>query len=123
MTPPAAGSTLVMALLLLWTHLTAADTVASTASQTGEFAPQQPQTPPLTMVGHDGAVMLLVPAGEFLMGNDADEIGRLALQQEFVEDEMPRHRVYLDTFAQFIGVCSKTRRHNIRQPSCLTKCA
>src|SRR6266705_2749418 len=98
MTPPAAGSTLVIALLLMWTQLTAADTVASTASQTVEFAPQQPQTPPLTMVGNDGAAMLLVPAGEFIMGSDADEIVRLAIKQELVEDEIPRHRVYLDAF-------------------------
>jgi len=98
MTPPAAGSTLVMALLLLWPHLLAADPVASLASQTGERAPPKPQTPPLTMVGHDGAAMRLVPAGEFLMGSDADEIVRLALQPELVEDEMPRHRVYLDAF-------------------------
>src|SRR5262249_40760412 len=98
MTPPTAGSTLVIALLLLCTTLTAAAaTVASPASQTGELSPQQPQTPPATIVGNDGAEMLLVPAGEFIMGSDADEIARLALKQEFVEDEMPRHRVYLDT--------------------------
>ena len=98
MTPPTAGSTLVLALLLLCTHLIAADTVASTASQTVERSPQQPQTPPATMVGHDGAEMILVPAGEFIMGSDADEIARLDIKQELVEDEMPRHRVYLDTF-------------------------
>ena len=98
MTPLAAGSTLVIALLLMWTHLPAADTGASTASQTVEPAPQQPQTPPATMVGNDGAAMLLVPAGEFIMGSDADEIVRLAIQQELVEDEIPRHRVYLDPF-------------------------
>jgi eukaryotic-like serine/threonine-protein kinase len=42
--------------------------------------------------------MLLVPAGEFIMGSDADEFARLAIKQELVEDEIPRHRVYLDTF-------------------------
>jgi len=88
-----------MALLLLGTHLTAvADTVASTASQTVELAPQPSQTPPATLVGNDGAAMLLVPAGEFIMGSDADEIARLEIKQELVQDEMPRHRVYLDTF-------------------------
>src|SRR5215471_13722312 len=97
MTPQTAGSTLVMA-LLLWTTLTAADTVASPASQTVELSPQQPQTPPSTLVGNDGAAMILVPAGEFIMGSDADEIARLAIKQALVEDEMPRHRVYLDTF-------------------------
>ena len=63
MTLHAAGSTLVMALLLTWTTLTAAGTVASTASQSVELAPQQPQTPPSTLVGNDGAAMMLVPAG------------------------------------------------------------
>ena len=42
--------------------------------------------------------MILVPAGEFIMGSDADEIARLDIKQELVEDEIPRHRVYLDTF-------------------------
>jgi formylglycine-generating enzyme len=98
MTPHTAGSMLVVA-LLLWTHLTAAaDPVASTARQTMASAPQQPQAPPATLVGNDGAAMRLVPAGEFLMGSEADDLVRFALQQELVEDEMPRHRVYLDAF-------------------------
>jgi len=98
MTPHTAGSMLVVA-LLLWPHLTAAaDPVASTARQTMASAPQQPQAPPATLVGNDGAAMLLVPAGEFLMGSDADDLVRFALQQELVEDEMPRHRVSLDAF-------------------------
>jgi len=72
--------------------------VASTASQTGARAPQQPPPPPFTIGGHDGATMLLVPAGEFLMGSDADELVRLALQQEFGEDARPGPRGYLDAF-------------------------
>src|SRR5262249_10857473 len=39
--------------------------------------PPLPQTPPATIVGNDGAEMVLVPAGEFIMGSDADEIDRL----------------------------------------------
>ena len=39
--------------------------------------PQQPQTPPATIVGNDRAEMVLVPAGEFSMGSDKDEIDRL----------------------------------------------
>ena len=110
MTPHTAGSTLVVALLLLCTSLTAAaDTGASTASQTVEISPPQPQTPPSTMVGNDGAEMILVPAGEFIMGSDADEIARLAIKQELVEDEMPRHRVYLDTF--YIDTYEVTNAH------------
>ena len=38
--------------------------------------PQQPQTPPATIVGNDRAEMVLVPAGEFSMGSDKDEIDR-----------------------------------------------
>jgi len=99
MTPHTAGSTLVVALLLLCTHLTAAaDTGASTARQTVEISPQPPQPPPSTIVGNDGAEMILVPAGEFIMGSDADEVARLDIKPALVEDEMPRHRVYLDTF-------------------------
>ena len=48
--------------------------------------PQQPQTPPATIVGNDRAEMVLVPAGEFSMGDDQDD------------DEKPTHRVYLDAF-------------------------
>ena len=48
--------------------------------------PQQPQAPPATLVGNDGAEMVLVPAGEFSMGS------------EEYDDEKPRHQVYLDAF-------------------------
>ena len=65
--------------------------------------PQQPQTPPATIVGNDGTEMVLVPAGEFSMGSDADEIdrllqGRTKVKREVFEREIPRHRVYLDAF-------------------------
>jgi serine/threonine-protein kinase len=65
--------------------------------------PQQPQTPPATIVGNDKAEMVLVPAGEFSMGSDKDEIdrllqGRTDVKREFFDREIPRHRVYLDAF-------------------------
>ena len=65
--------------------------------------PQQPQTPPATIVGNDRAEMVLVPAGEFIMGSDEDEIDRLLqgwpkAKRENFDDEIPRHRVYLDAF-------------------------
>jgi formylglycine-generating enzyme required for sulfatase activity/uncharacterized caspase-like protein len=47
-------------------------------------------TPPLgigsTMIGNDGAIVVYVPAGEFIMGSDSDT------------DEQPIHTVYLDAF-------------------------
>src|SRR5436309_3050813 len=92
MTPHMAGITLAVTLLLLCTSLTTA------ANAVVESSPQQPQTPPDIMVGHDGAEMVLVPAGEFIMGSDADELTRLHIRQELVEDEMPRHRVFVDAF-------------------------
>jgi formylglycine-generating enzyme required for sulfatase activity len=54
-------------------------------------------------VGNDKAEMVLVPAGEFSMGSDGDEIDRLLknwtnVKRETFNDEIPRHRVYLDAF-------------------------
>jgi serine/threonine-protein kinase len=44
---------------------------------------------PVEIVGKDGAPMVLIPAGEFQMGDHFDEGG---------EDERPVHTVYLDAF-------------------------
>jgi hypothetical protein len=65
--------------------------------------PQQPQAPPATIVGNDGAEMVLVPAGEFIMGSDKDEIDRLLqgqtdVHRELFDREIPLHRVSVDTF-------------------------
>jgi len=43
--------------------------------------------PPATLLGKDGAPMVLVPAGEFTMGSEQGD-----------DDEQPVHRVYLDSF-------------------------
>ena len=43
--------------------------------------------PPPTLTGKDGAPMVLVPAGEFLMGSEQGD-----------DDEQPVHRVFLDSF-------------------------
>ena len=51
----------------------------------GVYPPSQP--PPAVIVGNDGAEMVLVPAGEFIMGSEEGDA-----------DEKPRHRVYLDAF-------------------------
>src|SRR5215471_2975170 len=92
MTPHMAGVTLVVTLLLLCTSLTVA------ANTVTENSPQQSQTPPATLVGNDGAEMVLVQAGEFIMGSDGDELDRLKASRESFGDEIPRHRVYLDAF-------------------------
>ena len=42
---------------------------------------------PAAIIGHDGAPMVLVPAGEFPMGSDEGD-----------DDEQPVHRVLLDSF-------------------------
>jgi formylglycine-generating enzyme required for sulfatase activity len=60
--------------------------------------PQQSQTLPATIVGNDGAEMVLVPAGEFSMGSDRDELDRLKASRESFGNEIPWHRVYLDAF-------------------------
>src|SRR5262245_59995196 len=59
--------------------------------------PRQSQ-PPLTIVGPDGAAMVFVPAGEFSMGSDADELDRMQADRKVFGNESPRHRVYLDAF-------------------------
>lgn len=55
------------------------------------FTPTPTLTPTLgigsTMIGEDGIVLVYVPAGEFLMGNDDKEA-----------DERPEHQVFLDAY-------------------------
>lgn len=59
-------------------------------SPTNGGAPHQPTVPTAAspeIMGKDGAPMVLVPAGEFVMGSDKGD-----------EDEAPVHRVYLNAF-------------------------
>ena len=49
--------------------------------------PARPPQLPAAIIGHDGAPMVLVPAGEFPMGSDEGD-----------DDEQPVHRVLLDSF-------------------------
>jgi formylglycine-generating enzyme required for sulfatase activity len=51
----------------------------------------------------DGAEMILIPEGEFLMGTSDEQIKELLRQfsdwkREWFADEQPQHRVYLDEF-------------------------
>src|SRR5262249_59427801 len=51
-----------------------------------DIEPLRPEGP-ATLKTDDGAEMVLIPAGEFWMGSDADD-----------ERERPRHRVFLDRY-------------------------
>jgi formylglycine-generating enzyme required for sulfatase activity len=66
-------------------------------------AGQNPQALAPTIRGQDGAEMVLVPAGEFVMGSAPEEITDLLQRQPkakgaLLKDETPRHRVFLDAF-------------------------
>ena len=69
-------------------------------------APGAASVLPPTVVGQDGAEMVLVPAGEFPMGSEAADIEALQplLQRlppevlERLSDQVPKHHVYLDAF-------------------------
>jgi len=88
-------------------------TVATRPSPEAVKAPQRPEpagTPgapqqklALTTLGKDGAEMLLVPAGEFIMGSAPDEVASLVRSNRKAngairQDEIPRHRVSLEAF-------------------------
>lgn len=79
----------------------------------------------------DGAEMVWVPAGEFLMGSVDADISWLIerkpkLRRELFHDEMPQHKVYLDgywiykyevTVAQYRKFCTETGRKMPEQPA------
>jgi formylglycine-generating enzyme required for sulfatase activity len=71
----------------------------ATARPTG---PRQPELAP-TITGKDGAEMVLVPAGEFIMGSTPADIASLLRRHPKAEsairqDETPQHRVFLEAF-------------------------
>jgi formylglycine-generating enzyme required for sulfatase activity len=110
----------------------------SQPSSSQRFAPATPgpqvgtpSSPSSPTAGNDGAAMVFVPAGEFTMGSDADEIDRLLWGQSLFKrtdltDEIPRRRVYLDAFyidkyevtnvlfQQFVRQQGITRKRSVR---------
>jgi formylglycine-generating enzyme required for sulfatase activity len=66
-------------------------------------AAQRPSELAPTLIGKDGAEMVLVPAGEFVMGSSPDDITGLLRRHPkansvILRDESPKHRVFLDAF-------------------------
>ena len=78
--------------------ITAQDRTSSASMMTESSPPPaatakpepQPMTQDREITGKDDAPMVLIPAGEFLMGSPDDEGGK---------NEHPRHRVYLDAYS------------------------
>jgi formylglycine-generating enzyme required for sulfatase activity len=67
--------------------------------------PSGPRPPELTptILGKDGAEMVLVPAGEFMMGSAPEDITSLLRRHPkangaILKDELPKHRVFLEAF-------------------------
>jgi formylglycine-generating enzyme required for sulfatase activity len=74
---------------------------AAVAAATPSGAHQSELAP--TIVGKDGAEMVLVPAGEFVMGSAPDDITSLLRRHPkangaILKDEIPKHRVFLEAF-------------------------
>ncbi|MBM3239487.1 hypothetical protein FJZ31_24605 [Candidatus Poribacteria bacterium] len=79
----------------------------------------------------DGAEMIYIPEGEFIMGTSDEQIDILLRQfpdrkRSLVDDEKPQHRVYLDgywiykyevTVAQYRKFCQETKRQMPEEPS------
>jgi formylglycine-generating enzyme required for sulfatase activity len=100
------------------------ETTADTPAAAAEASREQnlgPRTNP-----RDGAEMVLIPPGEFLMGSDPEEIDRIWKQfnwngdeKQFTKGEQPAHRVRVDGFwmyrhdvtvAQYRKFCDATGR-------------
>jgi formylglycine-generating enzyme required for sulfatase activity len=74
----------------------------------------------------DGAEMVYIPEGDFMMGTDKDEIDQIWQKfgwkeewKQYANDESPKHRVYVDGFwmykyevtvAQYRKFCNETER-------------
>jgi len=81
----------------------------------------------------DGAEMVYIPAGEFMMGSDTNEINSTWQKfgwdekwKQYAKDESPKHRVYVDGFwmykyevtvAQYRQFCQETERQMPEAPN------
>ena len=93
-----------------------------TASPPTATATQAPTGPPPTIIGEDELEMVLVPAGEFIMGSTLEQMqAAVALcrrggdndpcaASEF-DNEMPQRRVYLDAY--YMDITEVTNAHMI----------
>ena len=103
--------------------------LAGCAAQEGESPPENPsELPPkagdVRINAKDGAEMVWIPAGEFLMGSTDEDIAQLVhgnskLKAEWLSDEKPQRKVFLDgywiyknpvTVAQYRKFCTSWGR-------------
>lgn len=93
-------------------------------------AKNTPDLPKRKINPKDGAEMVLIPAGEFLMGTSEAELTAWLLAypgyvHELFKSELPQHKVYLDAFylyktevtvAQYRKFCKATKREMPFEP-------
>jgi formylglycine-generating enzyme len=122
---------LILVILLLPCTLTAILCAGVVIADT--LPPEAPklELPKTKFNQKDGAEMVLVPAGEFLMGISEEELeawlqAHSEDKRELFLDEMPRHKVYLNAFyiyknevtvAQYRSFCQATGRAMPFKPS------
>jgi len=92
----------------LWNNLSSATPEPTHLLQPATTKTSAPPTPVLgigsTMIGKDGMILFYVPAGEFTMGSDADDVlaecqkYRSNCNRDWFIDEEPPHVVDLDAF-------------------------
>ncbi len=102
-----------------WSIVWAADAPATTPAN---------QLPTVKVNLKDGAEMVLIPAGEFLMGTSEEQLAALPISYErkWLSNELPQHKVYLDayyiyktevTVAQYRKFCKTTKHAMPKEPS------
>lgn len=104
--------------------------LAEDAAVQPEPVPAAAELPKTKINQNDGAEMVLIPAGEFLMGSSEAEItawlkAHSDAKRESFANELPQHKVYLDayymyktevTVAQYRKFCAATKREMPLEP-------